>query len=46
MKKLALLTAALMLVAALLSLSLYAYDDVQLVGTDTPPTIDAQLDDC
>ena len=34
-----------MLVAALLSISLYAYDDVQLVGTDTPPTIDANLDD-
>ncbi|NLZ37694.1 MAG: hypothetical protein GX897_09540 [Clostridiales bacterium] len=46
MKKVAFFTAFIMLLAAFLSLSLFAYDEVQLVGTTAPPTIDGKLDDC
>lgn len=45
MKKVALFTAILMLLSAVLSLSLFAYDEVSLVGTNTPPAIDGKLDD-
>ena len=34
-----------MLLSAVLSLSLFAYDEVSLVGTITPPAIDGKLDD-
>ncbi|NLE14067.1 MAG: hypothetical protein GX628_10390 [Clostridiales bacterium] len=46
MKKLALSAALFMLLAALLSLSVSAYDEVQLVGTNAPPAIDGKLDKC
>ena len=34
------------LMAVLLAAAAYAYDDIQLPGTNTPPVIDAKLDDC
>ncbi|MBQ3707483.1 MAG: discoidin domain-containing protein [Clostridia bacterium] len=45
MKKISLLVLCALL-TALLAVAAYAYDDIQLPGTNTPPVIDAKLDDC
>ena len=46
MKKIAVLLAVALMATMILSVSAFAYDDIQLVGTNKAPTIDGVLDDC
>jgi hypothetical protein len=46
MKKVALFIAVAVALMAMLAVSAFAYDQITLPGTTTPPTIDCKLDDC
>ena len=46
MKKLAICLALIMVVSALASVSAFAWDYIDLTGTNTVPVIDGKLDDC